>query len=180
MSGGDEAFLKRWSRLKQERREEAKAAPETETKEKTESKPPAAKEPAAPVNAEESDPKVIAELPSIDSLGEHSDYSPFMRPGVPQALKMQALRKMWATDPVISAPDPFEMHNVDFTHLAAPGQVVKTSYQVGKGFLDAVDKTVARLEGESRPEAEAAKEKKIAEVPEKSGAKDGKNTKQEG
>lgn len=149
---GDETFLKRWSRLKRERREEAKAAPEpgANGRSKKESKPPPAKD-AAPAEAEEGDPKVVAELPPIDSLGKDSDYSPFMRKGVPQALRLAALRKLWASDPVLAAPDPLDFHNVDYTHLAAPGQVVKTTYQAGRGFVDAVEKTADKLAGADQP-----------------------------
>ena len=167
MSGGDENFLKRWSRLKQERREEAKAAPESEEKNKKQAKPPA-KDSATPTGADEGDPKVVAELPPIESLGKDSDYKPFMRAGVPQALRLAALRKMWASDPLIATPDPFEMHSVDFTHLAAPGQAVKTAYQVGRGFVDAVDKTADRLEGRGEPATKPAATATSAREDEKS------------
>ena len=107
----------------------------------------------------------MAALPPIDSLGNASDYKPFMQAGVPQALKLQALRRLWATDPLIGIPDPFEMNSVDYTHLAAPGQIVKTSYQVGKGFVDAVEKLADRLEGVDKPGGSPGGSKKTVAAP---------------
>jgi hypothetical protein len=105
------------------------------------------------------DPKVVAELPPVDSLGKDSDYSPFMREGVPQALRLAALKKLWASDPALAAPDPLDLHNLDYTHLAAPGQVVSTSYKVGKGFADEVDKSIERVERARLESEEKEKEK---------------------
>ena len=42
-----------------------------------------------------------ATLPPIESLGADSDYTVFLRKGVPEALRIAALRKAWASDPFI-------------------------------------------------------------------------------
>jgi len=110
---------------------------------------------ASQTEADRGDPNAIAELPPIESLGKDSDYRPFMREGVPQALRLAALRKLWASDPALAAPDPLDLHNLDYTHLAAPGQVVSTSYRIGKGFAQEVDKSLKRVE-EARSESEGA------------------------
>ena len=160
---GAEPFIKRWSRLKNERRDEAEAAPEAETGAK-----PAQQAKATPGHdakssppAEAGDPKVIAALPPIESLGEHSDYSPFMREGVPMPLRLAALRKLWTSDPALAGPELLDLHNLDYTHLAAPGQVVATSYQVGRGFVDKVEESIKRVE-EARSKEEEATVKEIA------------------
>ena len=107
-----EGFLSRWSRRKREEVE----APET---------PPAgilaaeAAEPGSPVEeavppgpatppAERAacpipeipdvDP---ASLPPIESLTVESDFSAFLKPGVPSLLRNAALRRMWSLDPAI-------------------------------------------------------------------------------
>ena len=56
------------------------------------------------VNAATSTPVPLA-LPSVGSLGADSDYTVFMREGVPEALRVQALRKLWRSHPVIAAVD---------------------------------------------------------------------------
>jgi len=42
-----------------------------------------------------------ATLPPIESLGPESDYTVFLRKGVPEALRVAALRKAWMSDPFI-------------------------------------------------------------------------------
>ncbi|MGP1396574.1 MAG: DUF3306 domain-containing protein [Inquilinaceae bacterium] len=87
--GGDGGFLDRWSRRK---RDAAQAAKAPATK-------PAPQEPEgdeAPVDAE-----FIANLPAIDDITADTDLTPFVRRGVPQALRNAALRKVWAADPAI-------------------------------------------------------------------------------
>ena len=89
-----EGFLSRWSRRKREV-PEAEAAPETV----------AASPPSPPVQAacpvpgmEEVD---LASLPPIEDLTVTSDLGPFLRPGIPAALRAAALRRMWSVDPAI-------------------------------------------------------------------------------
>jgi hypothetical protein len=47
---------------------------------------------------EEIDP---ATLPPLESLGPDSDFTVFLKKGVPEALRIAALRKAWALDPFI-------------------------------------------------------------------------------
>jgi hypothetical protein len=42
-----------------------------------------------------------ATLPPLESLGPDSDYTVFLRRGVPEALRNAALRKAWMSDPFI-------------------------------------------------------------------------------
>ena len=113
----DEGFLKRWSRKK---RAETAAA-ESESAERPPSQPsPAAREketpeslpsqcggrldrcdsatPASKAEDEAIDP---AMLPPIESLGPASDYTVFLKKGVPEALRVAALRRAWMSDPFI-------------------------------------------------------------------------------
>ncbi|MCW2244246.1 DUF3306 domain-containing protein [Azospirillum canadense] len=92
-----EGFLSRWSRRKREAREEAPPPLPAED-------PEDVAEPAdedAPADSAEPvfDP---ASLPPVESLGADSDYTAFLAPEVPQALRLQALRKAWVSDPVIA------------------------------------------------------------------------------
>ena len=52
----------------------------------------------ADANAE---PDLLADLPSLDALTPETDLTPFLRSGVPTALRNAALRRMWSLDPGI-------------------------------------------------------------------------------
>lgn len=120
---GGEGFLSRWSKRKAEVREQ-------------EQKPAA--EPAPPPAAEEEEID-LATLPSIDSLTAESDFSVFLKKGVPLALRNAALRKLWLTEPSVVNYKALVEYNWDFT---APGygdllptdNIAKMAQQVFSGF----------------------------------------------
>jgi hypothetical protein len=89
-----EAFLSRWSRLKQEQAREA----------------PAGAAPA-PVAAKDAQPPA---LPPVDGLTPESDFAPFMHPKVADALRRVALKKLFA-DPHFNVPDAYEPFSGDWT-----------------------------------------------------------------
>lgn len=129
MAGSDDGFLSRWSRRKEQAR-----APETKDK-AAEATPTTGETPPAEV-PDEADPNesdIVAQLPDIESLNETSDFTVFMKEGVPQALKRQALRKLWRVNPAFSFLDGMNEYDEDFTIVSSAP--VKTIYQVGKGML---------------------------------------------
>lgn len=89
-----EAFLSRWSRLKQEQARVAPAAPASAEVKEAEAQAPA--------------------LPSVDQLTPESDFSPFMQPKVAQALRRVALKKLFS-DPHFNVPDLNEAYSGDWT-----------------------------------------------------------------
>ena len=117
----DDGFLKRWSRKKR--------APEVEAERTSAERPPSQPSPAergkeqasstlppphsgggeVRAGAPESSSKAAhdadaidpATLPPLESLGPDSDYTVFLKQGVPEALKLAALRKAWMSDPFI-------------------------------------------------------------------------------
>ncbi len=79
----DDGFLARWSRRKRRAepaRDEEKDRAEQEAREAVD----------------------LAALPALDQLGADSDYTVFLRKGVPAALRNAALRRAWASDPAIA------------------------------------------------------------------------------
>jgi hypothetical protein len=144
----DEGFLRRWSR----RKAQARSVP-VET--------PAALEDSAPVGeitpasaqaAHERDapaPVDPKDLPDIESLGADSDFSVFMRPGVPAHLRTRALRKLWRSDPIFSQLDGLVEYGEDYTLPSWPKGTIKTAYQIGRGFVNELEKL-------AEPEAELA------------------------
>jgi hypothetical protein len=90
MAQDKEAFLSRWSRLKQEQEK-------------------AAEQPEVPAPAQEP-----PELPPVESLTSESDFRAFMHPKVGDALRRVALKKLFS-DPHFNAADPFEAYSGDWT-----------------------------------------------------------------
>lgn len=142
----DGNFLSRWSRLKRRvREEEAKAAepaPPTD-----EAAPEAAAD--APAEGEGFD---LSQLPSLESLGPGSDYSVFLQKGVPSALRVAALRKLWVTDPDILNYKTLADYDWDF-NAPGYGKLLPTDQ-----VKQAVDRILGHLEehlpkkaAESRP-----------------------------
>ncbi|MCC6469056.1 MAG: DUF3306 domain-containing protein [Alphaproteobacteria bacterium] len=143
---GDETFLRRWSRRKSEQRQAIVPVVSTEPEESR-----ATGESASPASAVAPKPESELELPPIDSLGKDSDFTVFMREGVPEALKQQALRKLWASDPAFGAPDLLDIHAQDYSHLGRTKEVVRTAYQIGKGFVDEVQDAAEKIENKPEP-----------------------------
>jgi hypothetical protein len=89
-----DGFLARWSRRK---RDEARRVPEPPT-----AAPDSASPVAVPAEQEGSlSPEELARLPSLNALTAATDLAPFLRAGVPRALRNAALRRMWSLDPTI-------------------------------------------------------------------------------
>ncbi len=93
------------------------------------------------------------ELPDIASLDKDSDFSGFLRQGVPEEIRRQALRVLWRSDPVLANLDGLNDYDEDFTVVHTVGDAVRTAYKAGKGYLD----------DEDEAEAEAAEQVGVAE-----------------
>ena len=147
MAPADEGFLRRWSSLKQTRGE---GVPD-----KTEARkdaPPAVRgEEGSPEARGAGDPAPKdLDLPSIDSLTKDSDFTAFLREGVPDHLRKLALRKLWRVDPVFSIIDGLDDYDED----------VRAELALGTKILEAwrqKEKKAAATEGE-RKETPATEE----------------------
>ncbi|MGE5478364.1 MAG: DUF3306 domain-containing protein, partial [Bacteroidales bacterium] len=112
MSGG---FLDRWSRLKSESKAEAETpTPATLPEPQGESVEPAAEAETAPP----------PELPPVESLTKESDFSTFLQAGVPEDVRRAALSKLWASDPMFTQPEVFDLHMEDY-NLHPLGEAVR-------------------------------------------------------
>lgn len=107
-----EAFsLKRWSRRKLEAARESAAA-ESEVR----VAPIAAQDASVPLAAVPPMPVAASEvpLPPVDSLTIDSDFTAFLQPKVDEALKRQALKKLFA-DPHFNVMDGLDVYIDDYT-----------------------------------------------------------------
>jgi hypothetical protein len=94
-------FLSRWSRRKLESAAEPDP-PVAEPVHGADAPVAAEPEPARAACAIPNLPEIdLASLPPIDTLTAESDFSLFLRPGIPAALRSAALRRMWSLDPAI-------------------------------------------------------------------------------
>jgi hypothetical protein len=136
--GADEGFLQRWSR----RKAEARSADETATEDlgvAAEGQPASARETSGPAQGEPA-PVAPEDLPDIESLDAGSDFSVFMRPGVPAQLRTQALRKLWRSDPIFSKLDGLLEYGEDYSIQSWPKGAIRTAYQIGRGFVNELEK----------------------------------------
>jgi hypothetical protein len=129
--------LSRWSQRKlAARRGDAVDEPVAEVPSVDAPPPPAAPtvEPEAPV------------LPPIDTLDFQSDYTVFLAKNVPEALHRAALRKLWASDPVFAILDGLNDYDEDYHLVDTTITAAQTAYQAGRGYIDAVEKKLERID----------------------------------
>lgn len=143
-------FLSRWSRRKRgEELPEPEAAPPV-----AEAKPAPEPAPACEPVAEAPPPEPefdISTLPPIESLDASSDFTVFLKPGVPQALRTAALRKAWLADPLIRD----YMSPLDYAwDFNTPGGLPHGFSNVLAETGEALRKLVNQAIGEMEPEEE--------------------------
>jgi len=147
-ASADEPFLERWSRRKRESREGIDDEPE----EGAEAIPAPATAPEAA--AAPGEPPAVPELPDLDSLGEDSDYSAFMAPGVDPGLRRKALRKLFSS-PKFNVTDGMDDYCGDWRSWNKLGDIVTADM---KYHLERAAKLAERLEemvGPADPEGPA-------------------------
>jgi hypothetical protein len=79
--------------------------------------------------------EVVSTLPPLESLSGESDFTPFMREGVPEFIKKKAMRLLWRANPLFSFRDEMNDYDEDYNVVH---QIIDSSfgsYQVGRGHL---------------------------------------------
>jgi hypothetical protein len=89
----DKGFLARWSQRKREAEQPKPAAPAVESG--------ALSGPVAEGDATQKVEFDLSSLPKLEELTGTTDITAFLRKGVPEHLRNEALRKSWALDPAI-------------------------------------------------------------------------------
>jgi hypothetical protein len=85
-------------------------------------------------------------LPPIEELNAESDYTAFLRSGVPEAITRAALRKLWASDPVLANLDGLNNYDEDYNVVDQAITAAQTSYRPGLGYFDELEDKVAKLD----------------------------------
>lgn len=165
----DESFLARWSRLKRTGEPAAPgkgggAAPVALARATPASEPVSAAgtAPPAPVEGDKrprprEDAALIKDLPPVESLTKDSDYTAFLKDGVPEDLKQKALKRLWSADPQFDVVDAFTEYGADYTQMDPIDPLTQTIYRVGIGFL--TPQELAEQKGETPAEKGTAEDK---------------------
>ncbi|MGH6948747.1 MAG: DUF3306 domain-containing protein [Kiloniellales bacterium] len=126
MAEEDDSPLRRWSR----RKREAARNPEPELESGDVSARP-------PEGDKESDAELIAALPDVDSLTLQSDFTVFLKSGVPTALRNRALARLWRMDPVFANLDGLNNYDEDYRAqmMATAGKKIASLFRVGRGMI---------------------------------------------
>lgn len=149
----DDAFLSRWSRRKREvERETAlkEGAPKQSQLASDEEAARGLAERDAPLD-EATLAERIAALPSIDDICETTDVTPFMQTWVPNALRTQALRKLWTVDRAVREHVIFADYALDYNAPGgAPGYgSFEGSIEMAKRALESFSRDPATIAVES-------------------------------
>ena len=152
-----DGFVKRWSlRKRTARRPRAEEGHADQTAQAPTAAVPEVEPPAGPPSEAAGDPEVVAQLPDLDSLDDTTDFTVFLKEGVPDVIRRTALRKLWRVNPVLANLDGLNDYDEDYTVAEPLVKALKTVYEAAKGDLDE-DETAA-------PEGEAA-EAEAGEMP---------------
>ena len=149
-----EGPLRRWARRRREVAREAQANAGARPRDIPEQAPDvrqSADDPPVPAAVEE---KALTDedMPPLDTLDEDSDYSGFLSPGVSEALRRRALRKLFSSA-VFNIPDGLDDYDDDFTSFAALGDIV-TSDMKHQAEVEAERARQSQSDTESATETE--------------------------
>lgn len=164
--GEERSFYGRWSRRKHLartgqslpeapdphvllRQPEAQAQPLPVSDAEPDAEPGAELESGEPAPPELTD----ADMPALETLGADDDYSGFMSPGVSEALRAKALRKLFMSSK-FNVVDGLNDYDDDFTTFEALGDII-TSDMRHRMEVEA-EKARAKAEEEAEREASAA------------------------
>lgn len=148
-----DSAIRRWSERKARAKEEDSPKPEASTERNVEDQPL----PEAPDDV----PPEKVELPPVDSLNEDSDYSVFMTPGVDEAVKKLALRKLFRL-PQFGVLDGLNDYDEDFTYFEALGDIVTSDMKYHEERKKA-EELKKKLESEEEIETLAQDEESTGE-----------------
>ena len=97
---------------------------------------------------ERTDADILAELelPDPDTLERGDDFQAFLASTVPARIRTRALRRLWATNPVLATVDGLVDYGGDFTDASCVIDKLQTAYQVGRGMTKHVEELARQAE----------------------------------
>ncbi len=79
--------------------------------------------------------EIVAGLPPVESLVEGSDFTPFLKDGVPEFMKRKALRMLWRASPFFNLRDGLNDYDEDFNIIDKVIDEMVGNYKIGRGHL---------------------------------------------
>jgi Protein of unknown function (DUF3306) len=142
MDDRDESLLLRWSRRKAEARQgkTEPAAPDVKPADAAVEQVQSAALPAEEKAADAPADMRLEDLPDIETLNYESDFTAFLREGVPELIKRQALRKLWTSDPILANLDglnDYDPKSMTFLIQDLAGAAEPIA-EVGRGLRDKI------------------------------------------
>jgi hypothetical protein len=128
MEVGKESRLAQWSRRKAAARAQDTSRAEDAVTEQQALKLNAEEPRTAKKEPRKKEPS-DKDMPSLESLDEHSDYSGFLSPNVSEKLRRQALRKLFHLD-FYNFADGLDDYAEDYTKFAALGNVLTSDLRL--------------------------------------------------
>ena len=139
----NESRLAQWSRRK------AKARAETSAREPAigiESQLRTNENPGA--KSEEQKNFTDDDMPALETLDEHSDYSGFLSPGVSEKLRKKALRRLFHMD-AFNITDGMDDYAEDYTSFAPLGAIITADMRLHKQRTEQAFKSEAQSRSET-------------------------------
>ncbi len=167
MADEGEGPLARWSRLKRRSRNAGSgrrggAAPVTVAN--VDPGFPAASAPGdglpATAPGEDAPAGEDAALPPIDSLDKDSDYTPFLKEGVPEKLARVAMRKLWRSDPIFGFRDGLDDYDEDYSIMQTIAEAMTGKGRRGKATAKKAKGKAKTAKGKAKPAKAKAKKTK--------------------
>ena len=158
----DDRFIGRWSRLKEDERKARRggsAAPKIDEAALEPGHEPVPLDPRPDEGAASDAADAPPDLPSIDELDKESDYTVFMREGVPEELRRLALRKLWRSNPIFGFRDGLDDYDEDYTMIGMVAEKIATVFDPEKGMPD-----LAKEEAEAEAAEETGETEKAGEA----------------
>jgi hypothetical protein len=149
-SGGPDGFIARWSRLK---REAALPAESPDSPHEVV---------ASGDDALAAEPLCDSDMPPIESLDEHSDYSGFLSEKVSESLRRQALRKLFHSA-AFNVCDGLDDYDDDYTSFAGLGDIVTADMRHQLAMAEA--KLEAALASQASQQQTGEPEQRVAAEP---------------
>ncbi|MGB0683669.1 MAG: DUF3306 domain-containing protein [Magnetovibrionaceae bacterium] len=131
--------------------------------------PPGEKTMPAGKGADDLPKEADYDLPPIETLTPESDFTPFMKDGIPELLKRRAMRKLWMSNPVLANLDGLNEYDEDYSMIGKVIEEVATRYKVGKGLayeddeLEDIEDVEALDDDDGRRQPEEGATQPIAE-----------------
>lgn len=87
-----------------------------------------------------------AEAIDIETADYGTDFTPFLRDGVPPALRRRALKALWRTNPMLANVDGLNDYDEDFRAVSGAFEVVKSTWEIGRGHAGRAEEVTREMQ----------------------------------